>query len=168
MNTTLFKVSQYLKHLDKVQKELFLEFKKFSRKFDGEVESLEKFIHEYNKHDLTDQLPQNQVLINDLTLIVTKGIMSKGLFDYLSKEGLNQLHFSKIEQDINDILSKMEETINLEIFGTLEHITYLFSALTGLSKQIQVSQILGLETAIISKAIETATLAYQKYETIFM
>jgi len=42
-----------------VQKDLSLEFKKFTRKFDGEVESLEKFIHEYNKHDLTDQLPQN-------------------------------------------------------------------------------------------------------------
>ena len=57
MNQIMFKIKQYIKYFDKIKNDINNEFKKFSWKFDGEVENLEKFLIEFYKNDLTDSMP---------------------------------------------------------------------------------------------------------------
>lgn len=57
MNQIMFKIKQYIKYFDKIKNDINNEFKKFSWKFDGEIENLEKFLIEFYKNDLTDSMP---------------------------------------------------------------------------------------------------------------
>ena len=64
-------------------------------------------------------------VINDLTLMATKGIVTKGVMTYINQECYNQELLTKLENQIYQILCKMEDTINTEIQSSLEHITKL-------------------------------------------
>ena len=139
-----------------------------SFKFDGEIESLEKYLIEFYKNDLTDQIPQNQLIISELQNLVIKGIMSKGFLDYLTKEGINSSNFSKLEQDINEICSKIEDTLNLEVFGCIEHISFFLSKLLGLSRQVEIEFVFGLKTSEILNLLEISNLMNLKYEDLFL
>ena len=79
-------------HLEQKYEGLQIEWKQAIGKFRGEVESLEKYITEDHKQQAQDDLLRHMPpvsVIDDLTLMATKGIVTKGVMMYISSECYN-------------------------------------------------------------------------------
>ena len=85
-------------------------------------------------NDLTMNSNVNEdAVIFELRMIISKGISSPGILEYLKQECLNKDSLSKLELTINQHLGRIEEIFTLEIFGAIEHISSLIASIDGLS-----------------------------------
>lgn len=167
----LYQAQNYLKHLETKYGEIQTFWKNAMMKFLGEKESIERFIkkeiEEEQKRDLTIE-PMVLSAIQDLKLMATKGITSPGLEKYLREEVFNKEDISKLEIQVYQQLSRIEEIINLEIFSSIEQVIFLLSKIIGPSKLIEVETLFGIDKGTLDTVIESTSMLYYKFEDLFL
>lgn len=137
---SFYQTQLYIKHMEQKINEIQTEWKSIFSKFTFDIETIEKYIKKEIEIEMSTDLTlgnigsSDELVINDLKLMVSKGITSKGMLKFLEDECLNKDDLTKQENNFNQRLSRIEEIITLEVFGTVEHIVSTCSQLSGLAE----------------------------------